>query len=147
MKASRGVFEAATTDFFLEVNDQVLTGEDGRARIDISDGTIIRLSPLSNFVLTAMEDTEQGTLTRLELNIGRLWIILKGGVVEVDTPSGLASVRGSYLHVWVDPLTGETNVTCLEGECTLGNEGGIVSLVAGQTAVSEAWGKPPRLAR
>jgi hypothetical protein len=143
MKASKGVFEAASTDFRLEVNDQVLTGEDGRARIDISDGTIIRLSPLSNFVLTSMEDTDQGTMTRLKLNIGRLWIILKGGVVEVDTPSGLASVRGSYLHVWVDPLTEETNVTCLEGECTLGNDEGTVSLVAGQTAHIRGRGKAP----
>ncbi|MBN2044837.1 MAG: FecR domain-containing protein [Anaerolineales bacterium] len=143
MKATKGVFEAASTDFLLEVNDQVLTGEDGRARIDISDGTIIRLSPLSNFVLTSIEDSGQGTITRLKLNIGRLWIILKGGVVEVDTPSGLASVRGSYLHVWVDPLTGETNITCLEGICTLGNDQGTLSLVAGQTAHIRGKGKAP----
>ena len=143
LKASEGEFRAASTGVMLEVNDQVLTGEDGRARIDISDGTIIRLSPLSNFVLTAMDQTDEGTLTRLRLNIGRLWIILKGGVVEVDTPSGLASVRGSYLHVWVDPLTEEVNVTCLEGECSLGNDSGTVSLVAGQTAKISGSGQSP----
>ena len=143
LKASEGEFRAATVDTMLETNDQVLTGEDGRARIDLSDGTIIRLSPLSNFVLTAVETTDAGTLTRLQLNIGRLWIILKGGVVEVDTPSGLASVRGSYLHVWVDPLAEETNVTCLEGECALGNDLGAVSLVAGQTAKISGSGDAP----
>lgn len=143
LKASEGQFRPATTDTQLEASDQVLTGEDGRARIDISDGTIVRLSPLSNFVLTSIETTDQGTLTRLQLNIGRLWIILNGGVVEVDTPSGLASVRGSYLHVWVDPLTEETLITCLEGECALANEMGALSLVAGQTAKIAGAGKAP----
>jgi LysM repeat protein len=36
--------------------------------------------------------------------------------------------------VVVSPETGETLITCLEGTCTLGNEGGTVTLTAGQTA-------------
>jgi hypothetical protein len=144
LKASEGEFRPAALKTSLEINDQVLTGEDGRVKIDLSDGTIIRLSPLSNFVLKQIETTDQGTtFTKLQLNIGRLWIILKGGVIEVDTPSGLASVRGSYLHVWVDPITEFTNITCLEGICTLENNGTTVSLVAGKTAIIKGLeGKP-----
>lgn len=144
LKASEAEFKAAALNMMLEVNDQVLTGETGRARVDLSDGTIVRLSPLSSFTLLQMETTDQGTLTRLQLAIGRLWIILQGGVVEVDTPSGLASVRGSYLHVWVDPTIGETFVTCLEGVCTLGNEAGTIQLLAGQTATIKNAGQAPQ---
>ena len=90
-----------------------------------------------------MENTEEGILTRLRLEIGRLWVILNGGAVEVDTPSGLASVRGSYLHVWVMPESEETLVTCLEGVCTLGNQEGTVTLVAGQTASITGSETPP----
>ncbi len=143
LKASEGEFRQAQEATVLEVNDQVLTGEDGRVRIDLDDGTIIRLSPLSNFVLKKLEATEQNTITRLQLNIGRIWIILQGGVVEVDTPSGLASVRGSYLHVWVNPTNEFTYVTCLEGACTLGNGTGTVGLIAGQTAVIKGLNSQP----
>lgn len=143
LKPAVGEFTQAELATFLEVNDQVLTGDDGRVKIDLSDGTIIRLSPLSNFVLRQIETTDQGTLTRLQLNIGRLWIILNGGELYVDTPSGVASVRGSYLHVWVDPIKEFTNITCLEGICSLENNGRTVSLVAGETADVEGLGADP----
>lgn len=143
LKQLDGIFKDAIANVQIEEQDQVLTGEDGRVRMDLSNGTIIRLSPLSNFTLTGIEDTPEGPLTRLQLNIGRLWIILRGGVVEVDTPSGLASVRGSYLHVWVDPVTDQAGVTCLEGICTLGNGGGTIALVAGQSAMIEGAFNPP----
>jgi len=80
LKPSVGEFRPAEQNTSLEINDQVLTGDDGRVKIDLSDGTIIRLSPLSNFELKQVDRTDQGTLaTRLQLNIGRLWIILNGG--------------------------------------------------------------------
>ena len=142
-KASVGEFKPAVKDTLLVANDQVLTGEDGRARIDLENGTIIRLSPLSNFVLKQIGTSDQNALTRLQLNIGRLWIILNGGELEVDTPSGMASVRGSYLHVWVDPLTEFTNITCLEGECALENAGSLKNLVAGQTASIKGYSSTP----
>ncbi len=145
LKQSEGVFQDATANTQIEIEDQVITGDDGRVRVDLSNGTIIRLSPLSSFTLKQIENTEEGAYTKLEMTIGRLWIILRGGVLEVDTPSGLASVRGSYLHVWVDPATSQTMITCLEGTCTLGNEEGSVSLTAGQTAVIKGTGEAPQM--
>ena len=144
LKFSEGFFKDASLNSSLEENDQVLTGEDGRVRLDLDTGTIIRIGPFSNFTLKQNEDTPQGTLTTLELTIGRIWIILNGGSVEVDTPSGMASVRGSYLHVWVDPDNGQTRVTCLEGDCALSNASGTVALVAGQTAEIKGNFDPPQ---
>lgn len=143
LKAAEGVYNDAVVGEELANQDQVLTHEDGRARIDLSTGTIIRLSPLSNFTFETMENTDDGVLTRLSLEVGRLWVILNGGEVEVDTPAGLASVRGSYLHVWVLPESQETVVTCLEGLCELENEYGVVNMVAGQSASSSGIDLPP----
>ena len=143
LKAVEGIYNDASVGQELENQDQVLTHEDGRARIDLSTGTIIRLSPLSNFTFETMENTDDGVLTKLRLEVGRLWVILNGGEVEVDTPAGLASVRGSYLHVWVLPDNQETMVTCLEGLCELENEYGVVTMVAGQTASIAGIDLPP----
>jgi len=125
------------------LNDRVFTNQNSRARVDISSGTLIRMSPLTTFVLTTMENNNNDPLTRLKLEAGRLWIILNGGSVEVDTPAGQASVRGSYLHVWVNSGTGETEISCLEGNCQLGNNGGTLDLVAGQTARIANSASPP----
>ena len=148
LKPAVGVLEDAVEGQEVGIGDQVLTHKDGRALLKLSDGTTIRLSPLTTFILEEMEEKEEGILTRLKLEVGRLWIVLSGGALEVDTPSGLASVRGSYLHVWVKPAddpSGEDEVfiTCLEGECSLGNDEGTVNLVAGQTAKIMGSTNPP----
>jgi hypothetical protein len=54
----------------------------------------------------------------------------------VDTPRGIASVRGSYMSVWVQKSTNDIIVCCLEGSCTFKNSGGLVNLTTGQKIVS-----------
>ncbi len=134
LKPSEGLFKDAADGTTIEVSDQVLTYDNGRTRVDLSNGTIVRVGPLTTFTLEAVDVNASGPFARFKLDIGELWIILNGGQVNVDTPAGLASVRGSYLNVIVRPDTGETIVTCLEGTCTLGNDGGSVTLGAGETA-------------
>ena len=85
------------------VNDQIFTLENSRALIELSNETIIRISPKSTFILEEIDETSAGVEAKLKLEIGRIWIILNGGSIDVDTPSGVASVRGSYLHVSVHP--------------------------------------------
>lgn len=135
LKPADGFLSDAFDGQTIVVSDQVLTHADGRARINFSNGTMLRISPLSTFTMEALHTTDEGAYARLKLEIGKLWIILRGGSIEVDTPSGLASVRGSYLFVWVQPETNQTRITCLEGECGLGNGAGTVDLVAGQTGL------------
>ncbi|TAK10970.1 MAG: LysM peptidoglycan-binding domain-containing protein [Anaerolineae bacterium] len=134
LKPTDGLLVNATNGVIISVSDQVVTHEDGRARVDISNGTIVRVGPLTTFTLEQMDNTTDGVFALFKLDIGELWIILNGGQVNIDTPSGLASVRGSYLNVRVSPDTGETIITCLEGMCTLSNDGGSVVLGAGETA-------------
>ena len=100
---------------------QIQTGEDGRVRLDLSTGTMIRLAPNTSFLLASNAETEDGLFTRIQLAAGRIWIVLTGGSMDVETPSGVASVRGSYMSVWVDPETEDVWVTCLEGWCQAEN--------------------------
>ncbi len=113
-------FHPAAAGDILQVKDQVQTGEDGRARVDLSSGTIIRVAPSSLFTLASNEPAQGGLATKLKLEFGRIYIILNGGSLDVETPSGVASVRGSYMMAEIDPVTLNVTVTCLEGHCSAG---------------------------
>lgn len=127
-------FSPVTDGATLAPGGQAQTGEDGRARLTLPDGSIVRMAENTEFQLNESESGLNGLLHRLRLEFGQLWIILSGQALEVDTPSGVASVRGSYMSVFYDPATGLLYITCLEGECSLTNAGETVILTAGQSA-------------
>lgn len=134
-QASDTGFVPAAVGTVLQSNGQVQTGDDGRARLDLSSGTIIRVTPSSIFTLTSNEEVEGGLATKIKLDLGRIFIILSGGSADVETPSGVASVRGSYMKVEVDPETMDIYVTCLEGNCSVSNPAGTVNFTDGQKAI------------
>jgi hypothetical protein len=127
-------FTPVTAGAILKVNDQIQTGEDGHARIDLSSGTMIRVVPSSLITLQSNEKTNTGLSTKVKLELGRIFIILKGGSVDVETPSGVASVRSSYMMVEVNPLTQDIIATCLEGHCSASNPAGTQDFTSGQKA-------------
>jgi hypothetical protein len=122
-------FSAAAVGMNLEQNGTIRTGADGRVRLDLSTGTIIRIAPSSLFTFVSGASRNPA---QFKLDLGAIFTILNGGSVEVDTPSGQASVQGSYLGVTLDPATGDVIVTCLEGHCSAKNNAGIVDLTTGQ---------------
>jgi hypothetical protein len=124
-------FSAASNGSTLEVQGQIATGENGRARLDYSDGNITRLGPNTSVTIKSNEQQSGGLLTTIKLEAGRLWIALKGGSIDVETPSGLASVRGSNLMVWVDPATQNVHVSCFEGDCGAENSSKSLDLTTG----------------
>ncbi len=124
-------FSAASNGFMLDVEGQVSTGEDGRVRLDLSTGTVVRLASNTIFTLVSNEPQSDSLLTRIKLEAGRLWIALNGGSMDVETPSGLASVRGSNLMVWVDPATQNVHVSCFEGDCGAQNSTQSLNLSTG----------------
>jgi hypothetical protein len=132
-------FAEAKAGMTLLVKGQVQTAEDGRARLDLSTGTIVRVAPLTIFTLETNEQTGEGMLTRLKMEAGRLWVSLVGGSLEVETPSGLAVVRGSFLGIWIDPLTLNVWVSCFEGECAASTPSWALELGTGEGAVLYAF--------
>ncbi|MBN1304685.1 MAG: FecR domain-containing protein [Anaerolineales bacterium] len=126
-------FQAANKDLSIRVGGQVQTGGDGRARLDLSTGTIIRVAPSTLFTLIANEPVDNNLFTKLNIEIGKVFVILNGGSLDVETPSGLASVRGSYLSVEVDENTQNVSVTCLEGDCQItAPDGSIIKFSDGE---------------
>ncbi|MGQ0601696.1 MAG: FecR family protein [Anaerolineales bacterium] len=120
----------------------VRTGAESKVRLTFTEGTIVRLGAHSEFTVTELRAEADDPFTRIQLVAGQLWVILMGGSLEVETPAGVASVRGSYLGVNYDPQTQTIVVTCLEGECGLSNDAGEVALTDGQTSQAEE-GEPP----
>ena len=125
-------FSPASTGAVLQVQGQVRTGSDGRARLDLATGTIVRVAPDSFFTLAYNLQEDDSLQTRLVMQAGQVWVILNGGSMEVETPSGTASVRGSYMSVWVDPVSADVWVTCLEGWCQAENPAAILDMLAGE---------------
>ncbi|MBT3337152.1 MAG: hypothetical protein HN855_06210 [Anaerolineae bacterium] len=134
-------FSIAEDGRVVQEEGQVRTLEDGYTRVDLSTGTLIRMAPLSYFTLVSNEPVDDSLFTRIKLELGQIWVVLNGGVVEVETPSGQAAVRGSYMMIEIDPVTQEALITCLEGSCELSNPAGVLQLTNGQRAKLQ----PPEL--
>ncbi len=144
-------FGPAEEGALLQEGGEVRTGPDGRARLDLSSGTIVRVPPDTSFVLAANAPAEDSLFTRLRLLAGQIWVALTGGSLEVETPGGTAAVRGSHLMVWLDPATMQVWVSCFEGQCSASNPAGSLDLSTGEGAVLRIVGEgetpPPPTAR
>lgn len=137
--ASTGVWQAAAIGQTIVPGGGVQTGADARARLDLSDASILRLGANTEFTLTGVSPDAPGDTASFVLNIGQMWLFvaeaLGGGSFDVNTPVGVASVRGSWMGVEYHPDNAHMIITCLEGECALTNNAGVRrDLVAGQQA-------------
>lgn len=139
MNPGQETFSAAPEGASLEVAGQLRSGSESQARLELASGTIVRIAPETLLTLDTNAEGASGWLTHLTLAAGQVWVVLDGGQLEVETPSGTASVRGSYMSVWVDPLTSDVWVTCLEGWCQAENPAAVIDMVAGQGCLLYHW--------
>lgn len=144
-QAQETIFSPASNGYVVQLLGQVQTQTQATARLNFPNGTLVRLGPNTLFTLQAPEESEQGLLIKVQLAVGRLWVVLNGGALEVETKSGVAAVRGSYLSLSYDPNTGQARITCLEGNCSLTTKGGSVDITAGQTAEVTGADEPPQV--
>lgn len=134
LKPEDGFFADAHQGQVLEVGDQLLTHADGMARLDFSSGTIVRVSPLTTFVVNSLENSNDFPTAELNLEVGEVFVILHGGTLAVNTQEGSATVQGSYMSVKGRLNKLGTFIICLEGNCRAENRVEIVDLIAGQVA-------------
>ncbi len=132
----------ATQGLKIYTGGDVQTGDESRASLLLTpEDTIIRVGANTHFVLQARTPDEGKTT--LQMLLGKLWIILKGGSLDVETPSGTASVRGSLMSVSYT-ADGALQVTCLEGHCGVqSTTGEHVDLTNGEAITIPGVGEPP----
>ncbi len=121
-------FAQADDGFLLGVGSQVRTGDASSVRLDFNEGAIVRVAQNSSFVVRALNLEQINGLTRLALEAGKLWVSLTGGSLEVETPVGVASVRGSFAVFEYDPGNPDDPnddvlvISCIEGACSAQNQ-------------------------
>ncbi len=124
-------FQPAAEGQKLFVGGEILTNADSRAELHLlPEDTIVRINANTHFVLKKREPTT--ATTSLKLLFGKIWIILKGGSLDVETPNGVASVRGSIMSVEYYPDQQAVTVVCLEGHCAFSSAEGTVEMTTGQ---------------
>lgn len=120
----------------LNGGDLVNTGKNTRAAIRFTDdGSIIRLNPSSRLQVQVSGDKSAITKT-IELEFGELWAKVhkqQGGQFRVQTPAGVAAVKGTEFIVRVDE-NGLTTILTLEGVVEFFNRGGTTELTKGRGA-------------
>jgi hypothetical protein len=119
------------------VGQTILTGggarteDESRARLEISDGSITRLGANTTFTLEELSSGLTDPVTVLNLDAGKIWAfvtaVLGSGKFEIETPVGIAGVRGSLMSVEYNPVTNQMIVTCLEGLCFLRGASGATT--------------------
>lgn len=141
-------WETAGEGQVIGVTGGVRTGDEASARVDTSEGSILRLAANTEFELLEFPPGAGDPVTKLRLEAGKLWIVvtqlLGAGTFEVETPNGVATVRGSMMSL-EQSGAGALAVTCLEGACRLTNpdSGAAVDLQAGQQSGITAAGQDP----
>ncbi|MFO1070384.1 MAG: FecR domain-containing protein [Geminicoccaceae bacterium] len=135
-----------------EIAQDLLTGDDlrtgplGALALLFVDRTQIRVHRNTQLKVTAVASVAGQTETFLELAKGRLWSrATRGGEsVRVRTPAATAAIRGTdwALEVAED---GTTRLVVLEGEVSLENEFGAVTVRAGEAALARIGEAPTKL--
>jgi hypothetical protein len=128
-------FAPAVAGLELPAGAEVKTGADGRVRIELSEGTVVRLIENSQFGLQAVSQDASDPSTKVSLAFGNVFAVLAGGSLDIETAAGVASVRGSQLGVGVVPGAAGADVSCMEGTVAMAaSDGAAVPVPPGQQA-------------
>ncbi len=145
---AEGAWTPLAGDMVIVPGTTVLTGQNSRVKIMLSEGSIIRLSSQTQFTLLEVSGVETDPVTLMQLDFGKVWAMvfapLGAGRFEIQLPVGVAAVRGSFLSAEYNSTTRGIVVTCLEGSCRYVNAKGAVDLATGRQAVS-VNGAAPRV--
>jgi VCBS repeat-containing protein len=147
------VMKAGTDDWIegeigmsLEVGDVIKTGDDSGAEITFFDGSTIELKPGTEIEIASLDispDTGSTTITlqqTIGTTISRVTKLLDpASSYEVETPTGVAAVRGSIVIVTVEYVTPQiinTWTTNQEGNIWFIGQGVELQVPEGQTCIS-----------
>jgi ferric-dicitrate binding protein FerR (iron transport regulator) len=127
-----GAWSAAAAGQALNIGDQLRTGEDSRATVQLADGSVLQLDELTTIQIKP--PSEAGDKATLNLPKGSAFFFSRGKSreVKIETPAANGAIRGTafVLHV----TSSATAVSMIEGAFALSNSGGSVTAHEGQAA-------------
>jgi len=143
-RVSAADFSQAHVGDRLRNGDRVRTSSRTRAALRFTDdGSILRLNPNSQVSLTSGE--ERGVVVRtMNMEFGELWARVtrhQGTTLRVQTPAGVAAVKGTEFVVRVDER-GNTTVLTLEGVVEFFNQHGRADITAGHKVTVDSATAP-----
>lgn len=138
--------EAAYPQQILEARDQGRTGLRSQATIRLSDLSVVRLDEVSRFEIQPLP--EPTVDAEFSLWQGLLYLLHRDrpGSHRFRTPTATAATRGTEFTLEVEPGTGRTILTVLEGEGVLSNAVGSISVLTGQQGVAVLGQMPTKTA-
>jgi LysM repeat protein len=119
--AANSPWAAAKVGDRLALNSLLRTAAGSRALVQLTEGSRIRVEPDTTLTVKILNPYLDSLLTSLELQQGKVWVLLNGGALDVETSLGIASARAAYLSADFDPQQKTLLVTCLQGTCSLGD--------------------------
>jgi hypothetical protein len=120
----------------IHMRDELRTGAEGRLKITFRDETVLTLGEKASVVIDRYvydpdrqvgEAILQATKGAFRFATGRIKA-MKGSKIAVSTPVADIGVRGT--EFWGGPIEGQYGVLLLEGEVTVSNQAGSVTLSA-----------------
>jgi hypothetical protein len=132
--------------------DGVKTFRDSEARVDIVIRSFTRVTRTTPDTVWRLGQFAVDQDTIIELNQGKIFLIDEGfregqQPIQVVTPAGTASPRGTWMSVKYDPEKGEAEVQCFRGVCELENDLGTQVLTDEEksTVTAETAPTAPKL--
>ena len=121
--ANGGYFKALSVGDPVKAQQMIVTGPDGYARFEVSDGSTFEVFPNSKVVF---RETPGNWQHLLNVWFGRVKVLIQHapGVPnpnQVTSPTAVISVRGTVFDVVVEDAEGTTFVTVDEGEVAVRN--------------------------
>jgi len=156
MKTGTDTWTEAQAGMSLEVGDTIKTGDGSGAQITFFDGSTIELEAGTQIEITSLDssaDTGTTTITLMQTigtTLSRVTKLLDpASSYNVETPSGVAAVRGSMMIVRIifdDPNyeDGTVLITCVEGDIWAIWQGVELQIPVGRTCIIRP-GQPPEL--
>lgn len=139
--ASDSDWVALDTGTPIKVGDQIRTGPDSRAAIQLSDRSIVRVSAKAVLVLEAPRGKEE---RRFRLNAGKIFFFHrdKPSSTEFETPLASGAIRGTEFVLDAGPDGEKTQLDLLDGVVELADASGTQTVRSGQGVTIEP-GRPP----
>ena len=111
-------WSAASVNFPLEPGDRIYTGQDGRAEIQLDDGSVFRLAENTDFEILSLREN----LVQARMLVGLATLTVAGNVdYEINTPAAAFNALREGVYRFGVAENGDTDAVVRKGELEAAN--------------------------